>query len=88
VKEHEDSDIRSILNEVRAGKCLSDEAVVTLIQKRTSLADCLRGWVLDGLPLNKKQCELLNKKGIVPTIVLSIRLSDLEIKKKVIAKSS
>ncbi len=88
MKEHEDSDIRSILAEVRTGKCLSDEAVVTLIQKRTSLADCWRGWVLDGLPLNKKQCELLNKKGIVPTIVLSIRLSDLEIKKKVIAKAS
>mgnify|MGYP002348184833 CR=1 FL=1 len=41
---------------MRTGKCLSDEAVVTLIQKRTSLADCWRGWVLDGLPLNKKQC--------------------------------
>jgi adenylate kinase family enzyme len=44
------------MNDIKAGKCLSDEAIVDLIEKRTSLYDCLKGWVLDGLPLNKKQC--------------------------------
>jgi hypothetical protein len=29
----------------------------------------------------------LNKRGIVPTIVLSVRMSELEVKKKVIAKA-
>jgi adenylate kinase family enzyme len=87
VKEHEDSDIKSIINDIRLGKCLSDEAVITLIEKRTSLYDCSKGWILDGLPLNKRQCEILNKKAIIPTIVLSVRMSELEIKKKVINKA-
>lgn len=60
---------------------------MTLIEKRTTLCDCSRGWVLDGLPLNKKQCELLNKKGIVPSLVVVVRMSELEIKKRVIGKS-
>lgn len=74
-KEHEDHDIRSILYEVRSGKQLSDESIVTLIEKRTVLHDCHQGWILDGLPLNKKQCELFNKKGIVPTLLLITKLT-------------
>ena len=44
------------MSEIRAGKVLSDEAAITLIEKRTSLYDCSKGWILDGLPLNKRQC--------------------------------
>lgn len=87
VKEHEDSDIRAIINDTQSGKSLSDEALVTLIEKRTSLYDCSKGWVLDGLPLNKRQCELLNKKDIIPTLVISLKMSELEIKKRVLGKS-
>jgi len=74
------------MNEARSGRCLSDESIVTLIEKRTSLHDCYKGWILDGLPLNKKQCELLNKKGLVPSLVLVVRMSELDIKKRVISK--
>ena len=56
VKEHEDFDIKAIVSDVQSGKCLSDEALVTLIMKRTSLYDCNKGWILDGIPLNKRQC--------------------------------
>jgi adenylate/nucleoside-diphosphate kinase len=83
VKEHEDSEIKAIVADVKSGKCLSDESLVSLIQKRTSLADCNRGWILDGLPLNKRQCELLNKKHIVPSLVISLKMTELEIKKRV-----
>ncbi len=45
--------------------------------------DCQQnGWVLDGLPQNKRQAELLNKRGIVVTAVFSLTLTDIEIKKK------
>jgi len=50
------------------------------------LYDCHQGWVLDGLPLNKKQCELLNKKGIVPTLLLITKMTELDIKKRVLSK--
>jgi len=83
VKEHEDADIKAIVSEVKGGKCLSDESLVTLIEKRSGMSDCSRGWILDGLPLNKRQCELLNKKGIVPTLLLSLKMTELDIKKRV-----
>lgn len=75
MKEHEDSDIRSIISDVQNGKCLSDEALVTLIEKRVNLYDCNKGWILDGLPINKRQCELLNKRGIVPSLVISLKMT-------------
>ena len=82
VKEHEDADVRNIISEVKGGKCLSDESLVTLIEKRCSLADCNRGWILDGLPLNKRQCELLNKRGVVPSLVICLRMTEIDIKKR------
>ena len=75
VTEHEDSDIKGIVTDLKKGKVLTDEALVSLIEKRTTLADCSRGWVLDGLPANKKQCELLNKRGIIPTSVIYLKMS-------------
>lgn len=54
---------------------MSDESLVCLIEKRSGMADCSKGWVLDGLPLNKRQCELLNKKGIVPTLLISLKMT-------------
>lgn len=56
IKEHEDSEVRAIIHDVQNGKCLNDEALVTMIEKRTSLHDCSKGWILDGLPFNKRQC--------------------------------
>lgn len=73
---------------MRAGKVLTNEAIVTLIEKRTKMADCRNGWILDGLPYNTRQCELLNKKDIVPTVVISLHLSDLEIKRRVLEHQS
>ena len=64
--------------------------MVSLIIKRTQFYDCVKnGWVLDGLPQNKHQAELLNRRGVIPTEVFSLNLSEMEIKKKVLkAKSS
>lgn len=75
VKEHEDSDIRNVMNEVNSGKCLSDESLVILIQKRSCMPDCSKGWILDNLPLSKRQCELLNKNNIVPSLVISLKMT-------------
>jgi adenylate kinase family enzyme len=58
-----------------------------LIEKRVSLSDCSKGWILDGLPLNKKQAELLNKKGVVPILTISLRMNDIDVKRRVISKT-
>ncbi len=78
-----------IINDLKQGKILTDEQVISLVYKRTQFYDCQRnGWVLDGLPQNKKQAELLNRRGIVPTAVFSLTLTDMEIKKKVVKTGS
>jgi len=81
--QHQDVEVSSILAELKQGKTLSDDQTVKLISKRLSLADCQKkGWILDGLPQNKNQAELLNRKGIIPISVFSLTLSDLDAKKR------
>lgn len=56
-KDHKDHDIQAILKDLSSGKTLTDENIVTLIEKRTSMQDCQNnGWVLDGFPNNVRQC--------------------------------
>jgi adenylate kinase family enzyme len=64
--------------DIKQGKSLLDEQIIKLLEKRISLADCKKnGWVLDGMPLNKNQAELLNRKNIIPTSVFLLTLTDL-----------
>ncbi len=66
-----------------------DDQIVRLIEKRLSLADCKKnGWILDGMPANKNQAELMNRKGIVPTAVFLLALKELDIKKRVMKTNS
>lgn len=58
--------------------------MIKLVCKRLQFADCQQnGWILDGLPQNKNQVELLNRRGIVPVEVFVLSLTDAEIKKRV-----
>jgi adenylate kinase family enzyme len=87
--EHRDPTIDKILQIARSGEVLSDELVVDLIERRVQLADCVtRGWILDGMPRNKSQAEILIKRGLAPSAVFSLQLSDNDIKKRVAATKS
>lgn len=49
------------------------------------MSDCQKcGWVLDGFPINRQQCELLNKRGLLPYNVFALKLTDADIKKRVL----
>lgn len=66
------------MTELRHGKTLLDDHVINLIAKRLQLADCQQnGWILDGLPQNKNQVELLSRRGIVPVQVFMLNLTDI-----------
>lgn len=84
--EHQDLRVKEILQVLQRGKTLTNEMIVELIQKRVTLNDCQKyGWVFDGFPTNREQCELLNKKGLLPNKVLSLKLTEIDVKKRVIA---
>lgn len=52
------------------------------------MADCqISGWVLDDFPTNRSQCELLNKRGLLPASIFMIKLPDVEIKKRAINRN-
>lgn len=42
-----------------SGNLVSDEVLTEVILERTSKADCLKGYILDGFPRTLKQAELL-----------------------------
>ncbi|MEM2087875.1 MAG: adenylate kinase [Thermoproteota archaeon] len=51
---------RSISNYVSNGKLVPDEVVNKVIEKRLSMDDCKKGFVLDGYPRTLQQAEFLN----------------------------
>lgn len=51
---------RNISNYVSNGKLVPDEVVNKVIEKRLSMDDCKKGFVLDGYPRTLQQAEFLN----------------------------
>ena len=90
VDKHRDPLVDKILNSIKSGQVLSDEYTVDLIERRVQMTDCVnKGWILDGMPKNKTQCEMLIRRGLGPSAVFSMCLSDNDIKKRVLqAKQS
>lgn len=75
-QEHRDNEVEAIMKDLKEGNCLTDEQLVELIQKRVAMSDCQHnGWVFDGFPMNKTQCELLNKRNLLPVNVFTLKLS-------------
>ncbi len=65
IREINDEKINEI---IKTGQLLSDDMVLSLLEKRIVLPDCENGFILDGFPRNMKQLEmylsLLNKLKI------------------------
>ena len=52
--------------------------LVDLLAKRLVMSDCKkRGWIMDGFPTNKNQCNLLNKHGLLPVNVFTMKLNEM-----------
>jgi len=63
-----------------AGKLVSDELMVAMIAERTGLADCAKGFILDGFPRTIPQAEALDKllteKGVTLDKVIEVEVPD------------
>lgn len=67
---------------VDAGKLVSDDVVIGIIDERLKEDDCKNGFVLDGFPRTIPQAEALDKMGIEIDKVLSIEVADEKIIKR------
>jgi len=52
---------KKVSQEMKAGRLVSDELVLELVEKRIASDDCRRGYVLDGFPRTLNQARLLEK---------------------------
>ena len=68
VKKHMDS-----------GDLVPDEVIIGIVIDRISKKDCEGGYILDGVPRTIGQAGALDKKGIMPDVVLSLEVPDDEI---------
>lgn len=66
-------------NLLQTGKELPDELMISLLQKRLAMRDCVEnGWILEGFPKTLKQARLLVENGISPDLIFSVTLSKEE----------
>eukprot|EP01137_Pigoraptor_chileana_P032498 Opistho-2@21949 len=63
---------------LRRGMELPDEMVVAALELAIGTASAT-GYVLDGFPSTQSQVELLEKKGILPSLIVELVLSDADI---------
>ncbi|MGH8555882.1 MAG: adenylate kinase [Methylococcales bacterium] len=62
-----------------AGKLVSDDIILGLIQSRIARSDCANGFLLDGFPRTIVQAEGLAKMGVDIDHVIEISIDDEEI---------
>ncbi len=64
------------------GKLVPDEVIIKIVAERLKEADCVNGYILDGVPRTMAQAEALEEAGIQFDCVLSIEISDEEIENR------
>ena len=69
------------------GALVPDEIITHLVIDRISHSDCIeRGWILDGYPRTKTQAESLKQLGIVPDLVVLLKVPDSELVERVVGR--
>ena len=59
-----------------AGNLVPDDVIIGIVAERVSQADCLNGYILDGMPRTIPQAQALEAKGISMDAVVSIEIDD------------
>jgi len=81
------TDQTALAEEVRAvqaaGKLISDDLVIRIVQERTNREDCKHGYVLDGFPRTTVQAAMLEKLAVeqgkkILAVLVDVPLEELE----------
>ena len=65
-----------------AGRLVPDSVIIGIVAQRLEQPDCVRGFILDGVPRTIGQAEALDTAGVTFDKVLSIEISDGEIEER------
>lgn len=72
---------------VEAGKLVTDEVVLGILGERLQMDDCKNGYILDGVPRNISQAEVLERENAVEA-ALSIEVDEDEIERRMTGRRS
>ena len=64
---------------VESGQLVPDDVIIGIMNERLAEDDCVRGYILDGMPRTIPQADALEQNGIMVDAALSIEISDGEI---------
>jgi len=64
------------------GKLVPDDVIIGIVRERVSQPDCVRGFILDGMPRTIPQAEALEAAGIHFDSVVSIEIEDTVIEQR------
>jgi len=65
-----------------AGKLVTDEVIIGLVQERITQPDCKNGFLLDGFPRTVPQADALKAAGVEIDAIIEIDVPDEEIVKR------
>lgn len=61
---------------VDAGKLVPDAVIIDIIKERLAQADCVNGYILDGVPRTIPQAQAMEEMGVAVDCALSIEIED------------
>ena len=64
------------------GQLVPDDVIIGIMAERTAREDCANGYILDGVPRNASQAEMLEANGITVDRVLLIDVADEVIERR------
>ena len=67
---------------IDAGKLVSDDVIMGILEERLAKDDCKNGYILDGVPRTIPQAKAMKEKGIAVDTALSIEVEDEVIVKR------
>ena len=67
---------------IDAGKLVSDDVIMGILEERLAKDDCKNGYILDGVPRTIPQAKAMKEKGIAVDTALSIEVGDEVIVKR------
>jgi len=73
---------RQVKEMMDAGQLVPDELIIQIVKDRIQLADCAKGYLLDGFPRTVAQAEALRKDGIIIDYVIEIAIDEEEAVKR------
>ena len=67
---------KQVKHHMDAGQLVPDELVLRLVAERVKEADCIKGYILDGVPRTLVQAQALDAEGIAIDHVVSLEIDD------------